>query len=1149
MKKWFLKSKKDGQIFGPYTQQQVQKFFSEKKSNDFLISTDRVTWKPSVSKQKYLGKYEVLEEVGRGGMGVVYRARDTQLNRECALKVLTIADNKEVGIQRFFNEARAVAKIQHPYIVRIHEIYTEPHYFFAMDYIAGIPFDKYIKIDSISLNAKLELFIKICEAVAFAHEKKILHRDLKPSNVLVCQDSETYPIVLDFGIAKHTEAMDGLTKTGEIFGTPKYMAPEAANAEVLDVRSDVYSLGVMLYQMLTGHVPFNVESFVALVYQIAVEDPVPPSRLNSAVAKGSSLEIVCLKALEKNREKRIQSVSFLKTELESILQNRAIRSKAPGAWQKFSKWYKRNYLLGTLLTSLLIVLIASSSVFLILWNKAQQENLRIEKHNLLIAKQKENIIQEKDFIQRRLLESRLHSFVEKLPQEDITTNLSSLKKMYFMFDKMIRDKKDVDAELRNQYRLLSNRLKFLAATRLPKKRTVRFKNKNGSAVFSGNQRRLAQFINKHIYVWNIDENIRRFLPKNAFASVDIKVAMSIFSLSQSGRYLAYSGDQTENGEFELFVHDVEKNRQVFRGQGGLRSIRIRKDESAIVFRSGNFFHVYDLQKQRRVHSFSVPGKKLNSLLSNNDRWLAVLCSDVLFICDLENYKTYTQREKLFRSSAGLVFSADYKHLYVFTFFNIVVYNLSSRTIRVLPMRQINLEFTVPPVATTDAHVFLADKNGGLISVHHKDFTSAAVYEKIPQLISRKVSRIEACPPSAIAISKGNILQIRDTHTFKNVYNIVEDHHIQQFKLKRTAKGLEVKTITKEKYCHYTYAIADNPLPSDHKTVAQKLLKSMPFVAEIGRKILICDKKNVMIYPHLFGFSSWNDNGEFFFRRATYQHPFDFKRSEDESLLAISIAPNRLKLYDTTRFAMLSENFVASRMDKITFSLDNKFIFLGGQRGEIGLFDIKERKFKMLGNITFTCEAMATLDKNIFIATTTQGRIDVGGFSICRYENGKFFHKKFNKIKHSLIPTVGVNRKNKLFALGDNYGRFSVWRGFETPQLDFEGEVIGQILGISISEDGEYVAIFTMHSIYVYDRKAKETYSLYRGYRKFGTSNFSTNWKNAYFGNGEGGIYVVEQNHFFDRGALQEVVKRCDLLLNDDSSWWKLIEKIENKLSR
>lgn len=129
--------------------------------------------------------------------------------------------------------------------------------------------------------------------------------------------------------------------------------------------------------------------------------------------------------------------------MQNILQNRAIRSKAPNKWQKFSKWYKRNYLLATFLTSLLVILVASSSVFLILWNRAHRENLRIEKHNLLIAKQKENITKEKDFIQRRLLESRLNSFVEKLPQEDVITSLRSLKKMYFMFDEMISDKKSL----------------------------------------------------------------------------------------------------------------------------------------------------------------------------------------------------------------------------------------------------------------------------------------------------------------------------------------------------------------------------------------------------------------------------------------------------------------------------------------------------------------------------------------------------------------------------------------------------------------------------------------------------------------------------------------------------------------------------------
>ena len=261
------------------------------------------------------GDYELLEEIARGGMGIVYRARQINLNRIVAVKMLLFGPlSSPEFVKRFRAEASAAASLQHPNIVAIHEVgvHLGQHYF-AMDHVEGQSLAK--------LNAECEVrnaewlrraasYLRtVAEAIHYAHERGILHRDLKPSNVLI--DANDQPRVTDFGLARRLEGDSELTVTGQVLGSPNYMPPEQAVGRRGKVsrRSDVYSIGAMLYHVLTGRPPFVGEGLTDTLEQVLNSEPVSPRLLNPSAPR--DLETICLKCLEKDPEKRYVTAQAL----------------------------------------------------------------------------------------------------------------------------------------------------------------------------------------------------------------------------------------------------------------------------------------------------------------------------------------------------------------------------------------------------------------------------------------------------------------------------------------------------------------------------------------------------------------------------------------------------------------------------------------------------------------------------------------------------------------------------------------------------------------------------------------------------------------------------------------------------------------------
>ena len=320
-----------------------------------------------------LGGYELLREIGRGGMGIIYEARQVSLNRPVAVK--TIANGRLANaeaFQRFQAEAMAAAKLKHPNIVSVIEVGdSEGQPFFSMNLVDGRDLGEIIREALPSSNQVAEWISSIAEAIAAAHEAGIIHRDLKPTNILI-ESGSGEPIITDFGLAKEFGSDEGLTKSGAVIGTPHYMPPEqlCAGRDVVGYSADVYSLGAVLYHLLTGRPPFIGETIQSILAQVQSADPVDPRRLNPRVPK--DLETICLKCLEKDPARRYPSARELSEDLSRFRQGCAIVARPISGAERLTRWCGRNPLLAFACSAALLFLLVGVSGILWQWGRAEK---------------------------------------------------------------------------------------------------------------------------------------------------------------------------------------------------------------------------------------------------------------------------------------------------------------------------------------------------------------------------------------------------------------------------------------------------------------------------------------------------------------------------------------------------------------------------------------------------------------------------------------------------------------------------------------------------------------------------------------------------------------------------------------------------------
>jgi len=325
--------------------------------------------------------YEILAELGRGGMGVVYKARQRSLDRLVALKMILAGTRARADdLARFRAEAHAIAQLRHPHIVQVYEVGEQDGQpFFSLEFMERGSLDD--RLDGAPQPARpaAQLMETLASAMHFAHQRGIVHRDLKPANVLLTDQGNTTTLqapttrsaatvqslfgvakITDFGLAKRLDRSDGPTQTGSVLGTPSYMAPEQAWGKNQEVgpAADVYALGAILYELLTGRPPFCAETALETMRQVATEEPVPPSRLQSKVPR--DLEVICLKCLEKEPRKRYASAEALADDLHRFLHHLPIVARPGGALERCVKWARRRPTTAALLAA---VLLAAVGVF------------------------------------------------------------------------------------------------------------------------------------------------------------------------------------------------------------------------------------------------------------------------------------------------------------------------------------------------------------------------------------------------------------------------------------------------------------------------------------------------------------------------------------------------------------------------------------------------------------------------------------------------------------------------------------------------------------------------------------------------------------------------------------------------------------------
>lgn len=368
----------------------------------------------NLSLPTHVGPYEICKKIGEGGTAEVYLAKQSRpIEREVAFKLIKAGMDSERVVARFTAERQVLARLRHPYIATILDAGTTPEHrpYFVLEYVPGRPLTEHVEIKDLNLRERLEIFQKVCQAVEHAHQRGIIHRDLKPSNVLV--DSEGDPKVIDFGIARVlSDDLDDqtlfLTREGDFLGTPAYMSPEQTRGQQseVDTRADVYALGVILYELLTGHLPFSYEQIRS---QKTTDAARPSTRSNKTCVRDTSLrgdlDWIVLKALESEKDRRYSGVAALAEDIKRHLANEPVSAGPPTATYRLKKFARRHRAFATSFVVALAAIIAGASVAV--WQAYEANKARREaEENLTLAQEAE-----KETLRQTAITNAVNSFL------------------------------------------------------------------------------------------------------------------------------------------------------------------------------------------------------------------------------------------------------------------------------------------------------------------------------------------------------------------------------------------------------------------------------------------------------------------------------------------------------------------------------------------------------------------------------------------------------------------------------------------------------------------------------------------------------------------------------------------------------------------
>ena len=355
--------------------------------------------------------YDIIREARRGGQGVIFQALQRSTNRKVAVKVLLDgAMNDDKTVERFRREIEIVAGLRHPHIVAAFDsgVTDEGHLYFVMDFIYGQRLNEYVRSKKLDLTALLELFIGICDGVAYAHQRGIIHRDLKPANVIV--DAEGRPRVLDFGLARRADERNlTVTSMGPgVLGTLAYMSPEQVRGRSIevDIRTDVYSLGVMLYELIAGRFPYPVDDELAVVLEnVAAAEPAPLAGVTVGGGKGGrisrDLETVVYKALAKDRDRRYQNAAELAADLRALLRGAPVSARRDSRMYVVMTTLRRHRGAVAAAVIFLLLIVSWAATLSVLYAREQALAREIQAEGLEAERQRERAIAAQATAQKR----------------------------------------------------------------------------------------------------------------------------------------------------------------------------------------------------------------------------------------------------------------------------------------------------------------------------------------------------------------------------------------------------------------------------------------------------------------------------------------------------------------------------------------------------------------------------------------------------------------------------------------------------------------------------------------------------------------------------------------------------------------------------
>lgn len=410
----------------PLEQPEVREVICANCGSSLQVEAQATTDYRPEARPKTIGKFTILELLGRGAFGTVYRARDPELDRFVAIKVPRAGSfSAREDVERFLREARHAARLKHSGIVSVYEIgHSHDSPYIVSEYIAGLTLADLLTGTRPSFRDTAEIMARIAEALAYAHESGVIHRDLKPANILLQKDevgrmkdepkrdhanssfiphpsSFILPKITDFGLARRDEGEITVTQDGQILGTPAYMSPEQAAGESLnvDARTDIYSLGVVLYELLTGELPFRGNKRM-LLHQVLHDEPRPPRRINDGIPR--DLETICLKAIAKERGRRYQSAQEMAGDLHRYLNGEPIKARPVSKLERAWLWAHRRPGVAALLATLALVLTTGIPSLFLLWRQADAAKGEIEKKREAVERAKDESDKERDAARRHL---------------------------------------------------------------------------------------------------------------------------------------------------------------------------------------------------------------------------------------------------------------------------------------------------------------------------------------------------------------------------------------------------------------------------------------------------------------------------------------------------------------------------------------------------------------------------------------------------------------------------------------------------------------------------------------------------------------------------------------------------------------------------